>query len=70
VTAAPFGEILEAAANLTLDEQEALVDILSRRMAQERRARLLRDIRDADAGFRRGECQPISVQELMREISS
>lgn len=67
---APFAEIVEAAGSLTREEQEALVEILTRRMIQERRAEMARDIADARQEFQAGACQPTTPQDLLREILS
>ena len=63
-----FGEILEAADQLTLEEQESLIDILHRRMIERRRAELAKDIEDARREFEEGRCQPATPSEIMEEI--
>ena len=65
-----FDKVLEAAGNLTLDEQEALVEIVKRRVAQQRRVQLTREIRSARREFQSGRSRPVSPNELMREILS
>ncbi len=67
---APFSEALEAAARLTLPEQEELVDILRRRTVEQRRAELVRDVREAEREYQAGECRPTSPDDLTREILS
>jgi hypothetical protein len=69
-TAVPFAEVLEAAGKLTLPEQEELVDILRRRAIEQRRAEIVKDIRDAEQEFQSGGCRPTSPDELMKEILS
>jgi hypothetical protein len=64
----PFTEVLEAAIRLTLPEQEELVDILHRRMIEQRRAELVNDIQDAEREFQAGECRPMSPSELVKEV--
>ena len=66
----PFAEVLDAAGKLTLPEQEELVDILHRRMIEQRRAEIVEDVRDADREFRAGGCSPASPSELMKDILS
>ena len=66
----PFGEVLEAADKLTLEEQETLVDILNRRMMDRRRSELAKDIRDAQQELQGGGCRSITPDELMEEILS
>jgi hypothetical protein len=65
----PFAQVLESAGKLSLEEQETLVDILNRRLIDLRRAQLARDVRDAQEEHRLGECQAVTADELMREIT-
>ena len=66
----PFGEILEAANSLPLEDQETLLDILKSRLRDRRRAELAEDIKKAAKEFEEGSCRPATPDELMREISS
>ncbi len=66
----PFGEILEAADVLPIEDQETLIDILKNRLRERRRAELLKDIQEAEKEFKDGKCRPASPDELMREILS
>lgn len=65
-----FGEVLEAADHLTLDEQESLVDILRRRLIERRRLELVADIQEAMQEFESGNARAAIPEELMREIVS
>lgn len=65
-----FGDVLEAVDRMSLEEQETLVDILNRRMVEERRAALARDIQEARQECQEGECRPVTPDELMGEIVS
>jgi len=65
-----FGEVLEAVDRLSLDEQEALLDIVRRRTAEQRRKRLAQDIREAQEEFAQGRCAATTADELMKEILS
>ena len=64
----PFGEVLEAADQLSQEEQEELVAILHRRLAQAARQRLAGDVQEARQQFAEGRCSPATPDELMREI--
>lgn len=64
-----FADIVDAADQLTLDEQENLIELLRHRVAARARARLLADIREADADFESGVAAEVSVDKLMDEIS-
>ena len=65
-----FDEIVEVADKLSLEKQEALIEILHRRMMERRRAELAKDIEEARQEFREGRCQPATPSELMEEILS
>jgi len=64
----PFGEVLEAADQLSHDEQEELIGILHRRLAQASRQRLVAEVKEARQEFAEGRCLPTTPSELMREI--
>lgn len=69
-TSMPFAEIVEAADQLSLDEQETLIAILHRRLAQAGRRRLVEEIREAEQEFAQGGCRPMTPEEIVREILS
>jgi hypothetical protein len=64
----PFAKVVEAADNLSVDEQEELIAILHRRLAQVARQRLAAEIQEARQEFADGRCTPATADELMREI--
>ena len=64
-----FGEILEAADRLSVEEQEALIDVLHRRMIDRRREEIIEDINQANLEFKTGKCQPVTPSRLMKEIA-
>jgi hypothetical protein len=66
----PFGDVLEAADKLSLEEQEALIEVLHRRLIERRRDELARDIQQATEEFEAGRCRPATPEELMKEILS
>jgi hypothetical protein len=65
-----FDEVLEAAAQLSLEDQEALIALLRRRSSGSRRAELAKGVKDAREEFQAGECQPRTPEELMKELLS
>lgn len=65
-----FGKVLEDADRLTPKEQEELMDVFSRRIAEGRRQSLAQDIRGARSELSNGRCKPVSPDELMMEILS
>ena len=65
-----FGEVLEAADKMSLEDQETLVNILNRRMIDRRRAELAKDIKDANQEFQKDCCRLITPSEIVQEIES
>jgi len=65
-----FGEILEAADKLSIEEQEELIEVLSRRAADRRRDLLSRDIRNARKEFKEGRTKPATPDDILSEILS
>lgn len=65
-----FHVVVDAADRLSVEEQETLVAVLNRRLADRRRAELAADIREAQREFARGALRPITPTEIMNEILS
>jgi hypothetical protein len=63
-----FGEVLEAAGRLSLEEQEMLLDVLNRRVIADRREELAKDIQHAHREFQGGDCRPVHPTDLMKEM--
>jgi len=66
----PFGDVLEAIDKLSLEEQETLLDIVQRRIAERGRKQLVAEIQEARREFAAGKHQPTTAGELMKEILS
>lgn len=67
-TALKFTDVVDSVERLSTDEQEALVEIIRRRLAERRRERLVAEIAEARAEYARGEAQAMSADDLMAEI--
>ena len=65
-----FGEVLDAVDELPPEEQESLVEIVSRRIAERGRKRILADVKESRREFEEGGGRQVTVDELMREIQS
>jgi len=65
-----FGEVLEAVDKLSLREQEALMDVVQRRIIERQREELAREMQEAQKEFQAGHCHPATPDELMTEILS
>ena len=66
---AMFSDVVDAADRLSTDEQEELLEILRRRLAERRRAELVREVQEARAEFAAGRAREASVDEIMNEAS-
>lgn len=65
-----FHVVVEAADALSVDEQETLVAVLNRRLADRRRAELAEDVREGRREFKRGALRPTTPDKIMKEIIS
>jgi len=65
-----FDEVLDAVENLPDEQQQDLVDVVQRRLAERGRKRIAADVADALAEFAVGKAKPSDVDSLMREIES
>jgi hypothetical protein len=65
-----FNEVLDAADGLSLEDQEALIDILRRRLVDRRREAIRAEIEEAEEEFRRGLGKVVTAKDLMDEIAS
>ena len=65
-----FHVVVEAADRLTEEEQETLIELLNRRLANRRRAQLVTDIQEAQREFESGVLRPTTPGEIMKEILS
>jgi hypothetical protein len=66
----PFNDVLDAADKLPPEEQEELISILHRRLAERGRKRIVASVQDARREFSSSGCQPASSDDLIREALS
>jgi hypothetical protein len=66
----PFGELLELADSLSLDEKESFLEVFRQRTIQERRKQLAREARSARKEYEQGRAKPTTVAELMPQITN
>jgi len=64
-----FDRIVCLTDGLPLPQKETLIEILSRRLAEERRVVLRSDIQAASNEFKAGKCRAVTVAKLMKEIT-
>jgi len=65
-----FSDVVEATTTLSLDEQEALLDLLRRRIAEQNRQQIVQDVAEARQTLQANGPQPTSVDDLISEIES
>jgi hypothetical protein len=66
---AMFQKALEIIESLPEEQRESLIDIVRRRLIEERRDRLAQNIKKAKGEYNRGEIKRGTVDDLMRELS-
>ena len=62
-----FADVVDAADKLSADEQESLLRILRRRIAERNRAQRVGDVAEARAEFVSGGARPATAQQIMDE---
>lgn len=62
-----FADVLEAAEQLSLEEQESLLELLQRRLVERRRTVLAREIEEARREFREGRTRTMTPAEIIVE---
>ncbi len=65
-----FHAVVDAADRLSAEEQETLIEVLNRRLADRRRAELMTDIQEAEREFKSGSLRRTTPKEIMKEILS
>ena len=63
-------DVLDAVEQLSADEQETLLEVVQRRLAQRRRNGLAAEIAEAQQEHTSGGCRPATPDELLKEIVS
>ena len=64
-----FGQVLEWADTLSVEDKENLLAILQRRLREQRRAELADAVKAARQEFKAGRCRPASPAEIMKKIA-
>ena len=64
-----FQDALETVETLPLYQQEDLIEIVQRRLAERKRAELAEQIQLARAEYTRGEIRSGTVADLMKEVA-
>ncbi len=65
-----YAATLEAVESLPHDEQESLLEVMQRRLAERRRAELIATVKQARKELTAGRVKPASAASIMRRIRS
>ena len=68
--ASPFAAAMASVETLPLDDQAALVEAVSKRVASARRAEIVREVAEARRDYRKGKVTRGSAADLMAELRS
>lgn len=63
-----FDKALEMVDSMTIEEREQLLEILHKRLIDEKREQLIKSIREAKQEYRKGKIKTGTVDDLMQEI--
>ncbi len=66
---ATFDNVIEIIESLPEEQRESLIEIVKKRLIEERRDRLAQSIKEAKEEYVRGETKQGTVDDLMRELS-
>lgn len=64
-----FDEALEIIESFTEEQKESIIEIVKRRLTEERRERLAQTVKEAREEYARGEVRRGTVDDLMLEIT-
>ena len=64
-----FQELIEIIEALPLDDQALLVEIIHKRLIQQRRAELAAEIEDARSAYQKGDVRRGTVSDLMEDLA-
>jgi len=65
-----FAQTLDVLESLPLDEQEDVLEVLQRRLAERRRAELIATVKQSRKEFAAGKCKPATVAAIMRQVKA
>lgn len=63
-----YGQVLDSIEALPEEQQESLVDIVRKRIAERRRAELMKSVDEARKEFKSGKLRPATSAEIMRKV--
>ena len=70
ITQSHLDLILDEIDSLSLDEQEMLIDILKKRHMEQKRLRIVREVREAQREHKKGLTKRGTVEDLIKDLES
>ena len=67
-TTSHFQEIIDTIEELSIEDQELLLEIVNKRLIKQKRSRLVAEIAEAREAYRKGEVQRGTVADLMKVL--
>ena len=65
-----FQELIESVEALPLDDQQILMDIINKRIIEQRRDELVADMKESLEAYRKGEVRIGTVDDLLRDMNN
>jgi hypothetical protein len=65
-----FDQLTEMIDQLSLDEQEALLQVLKQRITMSHRQQIIDDVRESEAELASGKIRIMSPEEIMKDVLS
>ena len=63
-----YGQVLDSIEALPEEQQESLVDLVRKRLAERRRVALVKSVGQARKEFKSGKLRPATPSEIMRKV--
>jgi len=63
-----YGQVVDSIEALPDDQQESLLELIQRRLAERRREALVKSIQEACKEFKAGKIRPATPAEIMRKV--
>ncbi|HUE37330.1 MAG TPA: hypothetical protein VMO20_08060 [Candidatus Acidoferrum sp.] len=63
-----FAQVLDSADQLPVEDQQSLVEVLQRRLAERRREILVEAVRSARQEYSKGHCRPATPRQIIKRI--
>ena len=65
-----FQELIESVEALPLDDQQILMDIINRRIIEQRRDELVADMEESLEAYRKGEVRVGTVDDILKDLNN